>query len=201
MRDGHGSRCHSSRYSSVSTGPSSLLPLSILSLHPLSFLSPRDQPRFSLSSAVCLQRRRHLRFAPWRIVSGYVRACSSPRNIRDTCRLSPPSWHRFPPRERIRRGIEDWIECPRRSILGTRDSRSSYLELSLPAVQGWTGAFQMHLCAHAPRRSIHRRSDRSRSLYRINYNVHRSRTCIAIRSMRVPSTIATLFNYLREGKR
>lgn len=45
---------------------------------------------------MCLQRRRHLRFAPWCIVSGYVRACSNPRIIRDTCRLSPPSWHRFP---------------------------------------------------------------------------------------------------------
>lgn len=37
---------------------------------------------------------------------------------------------------------------------------------------------------HRVRRST-RHSDRTRSLYRINYNVHRSRTCIVIRSMRV----------------
>lgn len=69
----------------------------------LTFLSPSFS--FSLfGRALCLQRRRHLWFAPWCIVSGYARACSDPRNIRDTCRLSPPSWHRFslPRRECIR---------------------------------------------------------------------------------------------------
>lgn len=44
---------------------------------------------------------------------------------------------------------------------------------------------------HSP---IHRHSDRSRSLYRINYNVHGSRTRIAIRSIRVPEGV--LFNYI-----
>lgn len=85
-----------------------------------------------LFSTMCLQRRRHLRFAPWCIVSGYARACSDPRIIRDTCRLSPPSWHRFPSAGGTypsRHWRLDRMSSTRHSRYAA-DSRSSYLSLS-----------------------------------------------------------------------
>lgn len=96
--------------------------------------------------------------------------------------------------ERIRRGIEDWIECPRRGILGTRPIPAPLI-CNSPSLSHAHSGLEHFRCIYARmHRPIHRHSDRSRSLYRINYNVHGSRTRIAIRSIRVPEGV--LFNYI-----
>lgn len=143
---------------------------------------------------MCLQRRRHLRFAPWCIVSGYVRACSNPRIIRDTCRLSPPSWHRFPSGrnvsvEALKIGSNVLDEA-----FSVRGRFPLLLSATLPLSHAHSGLEHFRCIYARMHRPIHRHSDRSRSLYRINYNVHGSRTRIAIRSIRVPEGV--LFNYI-----
>lgn len=157
---------------------------------------------------MCLQRRRHLRFAPWCIVSGYVRACSNPRIIRDTCRLSPPSWHRFPSGrnvsvEALKIGsnvLDEAFSVRARFplLLSATLSLSLFLSACVyvcVCVRVHHSGLEHFRCIYARmHRPIHRHSDRSRSLYRINYNVHGSRTRIAIRSIRVPEGV--LFNYI-----
>lgn len=154
--------------------------------HPLSHLPLSTISLFSLSAALCLQRRRHLG----------LRLGASSR----------VTFARAPTRE-IFATRADYRHLPGTVFpssgnvsdealkIGSNVLDEAFSVRAIPAPLIWSSfylqsrAVSVHFrCIYAHMHRIHRstrHSDRTRSLYRINYNVHRSRTCIAIRSMRV----------------
>lgn len=105
----------------------SLPPLACFTLYPSFSLSSPSRSVFTTATTPL--------FAPWCIVSGFVRACSGPRNIHDTCRLSCHLLAPFSPRERspvaealkIGSNVLD-VAFP---VRARPDSRCFYLELYL----------------------------------------------------------------------
>ena len=155
-RRGRESRCHSSRYSSVCPHGNHILSLS------LTFLSPPFS--FSLfRRALCLQRRRHHWFAPWwhrlGLRSRVLRPAKYSRHVQIIATFLAPF---FPPRrecirhQALKIGSNVLDEAfsvraiPPLLLSGAALSLSLSFSFSGPAVQGWTAAFQMHLCEHAP---------------------------------------------------